>query len=707
MMLTTHVRPCDRRVGTLIVAMLSTLLAAGLFGTGAWSAPARTTAPQAENAPAVRPPPLDEEAIARRYFGNDAPWYRNNIPYFESSDQRLDRVYYYRWQLYRAHQRDLGTLGYVTTEFLDDVEWQRQPYATISAAMHHHINEGRWLRDRRYLNDYIGYMYDRGGIDGRYTEAVADAVWGRFAVDGDRNAALKHLNAMKRVYAAWDNHYDAAKGLYWIEPIQDATENTIGSIDASGGIDGFTGGDAFRPSINSYMFANARAISRLAAMAGDAQAARAYAAKARDLRRRVQRSLWHQRFQHFVDRYKVANRHVRYWDFIRGRELVGFVPWAFGLPADDVRSAVAWTHLTNPDRFAGRAGPRTVEPSYEHYMRQYRFDPAGTGRPECQWNGPVWPYQITQVLVGLANFLNDYRHRSIGRADYARLLHRYADLHHQGDRLDLEEDYYPDTGRPIVGLERSHHYNHSAFADLIISGLVGLRPRADDVLEVNPLAPVDAKDPHYLRYFALQDVPYHGRLVTIVFDADGSRYRRGAGLRVLVDEVEVARAPTLSRLTVRVARKPVRLGKTRANLAMGLNRNGYPKASASINAEPEKVHDAIDGRVWFFTEAPNGWTTAGSRAQTEWFAVDLGKPTRVRSAELAFASDNGYFAAPRTFRLQAWMDGDWRNISGELDAPLANGITHARWKSLITSRMRVLVEPQRGRATRLVELRLF
>jgi len=33
------------------------------------------------------------------------------------------------------------------------------------------------------------------------------------------------------------------------------------------------------------------------------------------------------------------------------------------------------------------------------------------------------------------------------------------------------------------------HYNHSTYCDLIITGLVGLRPRADDIVEVNPLLP--------------------------------------------------------------------------------------------------------------------------------------------------------------------------------------------------------------------------
>ena len=45
------------------------------------------------------------------------------------------------------------------------------------------------------------------------------------------------------------------------QPLLDATEYTISSIDASGGKDGFRGGDSFRPSINAYMYANARAIA--------------------------------------------------------------------------------------------------------------------------------------------------------------------------------------------------------------------------------------------------------------------------------------------------------------------------------------------------------------------------------------------------------------------------------------------------------------
>ncbi|MEO8112978.1 MAG: glycogen debranching protein, partial [Phenylobacterium sp.] len=203
---------------------------------------------------------LDAQAIARERFGADAPWFRDNIPFLETADPLIDQIYYYRWQVFRAHQRDLGARGYITTEFLDDVGWQRGPYASLNDATAFHIYEGRWLRDRRYADDYVSYMYAGGGNDRHFSESIADAVYARYLVDGDAARATRHLAVMQHIYELWDDHYDFAKRLYWIEPLLDATEYTIASIDASGGKDGFTGGHAFRPSINSYMYANAQAL---------------------------------------------------------------------------------------------------------------------------------------------------------------------------------------------------------------------------------------------------------------------------------------------------------------------------------------------------------------------------------------------------------------------------------------------------------------
>ena len=94
---------------------------------------------------------------------------------------------------------------------------------------------------------------------------------------------------------------------------------------------------------------------------------------------------------------------------------------------------------------------------------------------------------------------------------------------------------------------RGRDYNHSTYCDLIITGLVGLRPRADDLLEVNPLAPEGVFD-----YFCLDNVSYHGCTLTILWDKTGNRYNKGAGLRLLVDGKEIAHSETLKRLTAKL-----------------------------------------------------------------------------------------------------------------------------------------------------------
>lgn len=107
-------------------------------------------------------------------------------------------------------------------------------------------------------------------------------------------------------------------------------------------------------------------------------------------------------------------------------------------------------------------------------------------------------------MTCLASLLDHYPTSSaagvITKADYTRLLKQYAQLHYhpeRGDILDLEEDYDADTGYPIVGLARFPHYFHSGFVDLILTGCTGIRPRADDVLAVNPVA--DAESIPYFR----------------------------------------------------------------------------------------------------------------------------------------------------------------------------------------------------------------
>jgi hypothetical protein len=139
--------------------------------------------------------------------------------------------------------------------------------------------------------------------------------------------------------------------------------------------------------------------------------------------------------------------------------------------------------------------------------------------------------------------LDNYSQNIVSRNDYLAILTGYAHSQYRDGKPWIAEDLDPLTGKWIVDKPRSAYYNHSAYADLIITGLVGLRPRADDVVDLRPLAPPEWD------YFCLQDVPYHGHLLTILYDKTGRRYHRGIGLQAWSDGREIVHETTLRNAT--------------------------------------------------------------------------------------------------------------------------------------------------------------
>ncbi|MEI6714501.1 MAG: glycosyl hydrolase family 65 protein [Verrucomicrobiota bacterium] len=240
------------------------------------------------------------------------------------------------------------------------------------------------------------------------------------------------------------------------------------------------------------------------------------------------------------------------------RELIGYVPWCFDLP--DSKFGVAWKQILDPRGFAAPFGLTTAEQRHPEFAIQY-------DRHECMWNGPIWPFATAQTLTGLANYLNREPHPTVTRTDYLNTLSTYAHSHRlkleNGETIPwIDEDQNPLTGDWIARTcilnwekkdpkkwqikgatsDRGKDYNHSTFCDLVINGLIGLRPRGDDVVEVNPLVPEETWE-----YFCLDRVPYHGRSLTILWDKTGVRYHKGPGLRVLADGNEIAHGDHLGK----------------------------------------------------------------------------------------------------------------------------------------------------------------
>ncbi|MBI5831051.1 MAG: discoidin domain-containing protein [Armatimonadetes bacterium] len=642
-----------------------------------------------------------------------------NVPLFECPDPEIERTWYFRWWTYRKHLRQTPD-GYVVTEFLPPVPWASK-HNTISCAAGHHLYEGRWLRDPRYLDDYTRFLLR--GSDGlhRYSHWLGDAIWARRCADGNGALPQELLPDLTRNYRAWEKERRDGNGLFW-------------QVDGADGMEVAIGGTGYRATINSYMYADARAIAAIATAAGQADVARQFGDEAARIRQLVQDKLWDAEAQFFKMRPRPAKPGDPEPPLADVRELYGYTPWYFDLP--DAKYSVAWRQLMDPQGFHAPFGPTAAE------QRDPRFSVLYRGH-ECQWNGPSWPYSTSVTLVALANLLNDYQQEVVTKADYWDTLRCYTrshalreqrlevvgaaarkpplgprssadaeELRHtwwspetlgttqwvqytfdQPQSADAAEVYWyvdgqgcalperwrvqyldgetwrevagatygreidrynradfgpraakafrieataiggksagilewrllngPDNvaGRAtptascvdkyqgrIAGLnstatartpvltpgevppadaalldtlgrqpwidenlnpytgdwiarsllvergqqprDRGKDYNHSTYCDLIITGLIGLRPQPDDSVVVNPLVPDGQWD-----YFCLDRVPYHGRLLTILWDKTGQRYGRGAGLRVLADGQEIAVSPDLKRVSTKL-----------------------------------------------------------------------------------------------------------------------------------------------------------
>jgi hypothetical protein len=218
------------------------------------------------------------------------------------------------------------------------------------------------------------------------------------------------------------------------------------------------------------------------------------------------------------------------------REAIGFIPWYFQLPGAGYENA--WKKLMDPKGFLSPFGLTTAERSHPAFRTH--------GCCNCEWDGAVWPFATSQTMTAMANLLNNYNQSVVSKADYFRLLELYVESQYYRGRPYVGEYLDEKTGYWLKGdQERSRYYNHSTFCDLVITGLVGLRPRADNVIEVNPLIPENKWD-----WFCLDNVLYHGKIITIIWDKNGTKYNRGKGMGVWVNGKKIGESKTLTKMNI-------------------------------------------------------------------------------------------------------------------------------------------------------------
>ncbi len=661
-------------------------------------------------------PILDKQQQLDRWNwrdNHDDNWFKQNIPFWESPDEDIDRTYYYRWELVTKHMiYGSPNSGYTFSEFVDRPGWSGA-YGAISCPLGLQMEEVRWLRDPTFAKDFARYWFNTPGAQPRsYSNWFGDAAWNTFLVNGDRDFILHLLPAMEKQYQGWiGERWDEEHQMFHWSSMHDGMEFTIASRQTQ---DEFAGADSYRPTLNSYVYGDLIALAKTAELAGNKVKARDYRTKSEALKNRVQDELWDDKREFFIGQFahdeeknghKIKAKTLIYEDGqfqgdSHGRELSGFVPWQFNLPDKNRGYERAWKNVVDTKKFLASYGLYFTEKNDPLFLMTQR---------SCVWSGNNWPFANAQVLAAMANVLNNYSQKVINKNDYFKVLKAYTK-----GCVKEGKPYLAETSDPITGkwtedtFNHSEHYFHSSYNDLIIRGLAGLRPRQDNIVEVNPLIPDS------WNYFVLDEINYHGHRLSIVWDKEGTRYKRGRGLMIFADGKRIASASKIGKLQASLPDITPQTTETvrMVNFAVNNDSTYYPRVRASAYGE-RGVGDVNDGNFFYHADRPlNRWTTQGSTKSQEWLEVDFGTKRPLEMVKLYILDDgaNQKVRAPQSFSVQYWDGDNWSLVPNTQRSPLkprGHLPNIVQFPQVASSRLRITFTPQAGAAVGLSEIEVW
>ncbi|WP_197511689.1 hypothetical protein [Tessaracoccus coleopterorum] len=197
------------------------------------------------------------------------------------------------------------------------------------------------------------------------------------------------------------------------------------------------------------------------------------------------------------------------------------------------------------------------------YVDGYRFLRYGD-------NHPIFPFytanQYDRAKFGIGgsnnfsniNFTVQYRGVRAGLRHYdtqqkyldgdyaARLLDWMAwSIYPNGDASNANQAEYYSNWNPATKTYGRNNPNHVMLGNMnyiFIEDMGGIQPRSDGSIE---LWPIDLGYGHFM----VNNLRYHGRDVTIVWDPDGSHYGLGTGYSLFLDGERVASADRLGHFT--------------------------------------------------------------------------------------------------------------------------------------------------------------
>ncbi|GAB7358550.1 hypothetical protein MBLNU230_g2612t1 [Neophaeotheca triangularis] len=593
---------------------------------------------------------------------DDQQWYLDNIPFIDIPDQLMQDVYYYRTSVVKRHQNWIHEgHGWMMSEFIQPVGWAAK-YQSVPVSISHHILETRWLRDTNVAKNMIE-LYARGGVEPltgiTYTHFVHRAAQEHAYVTGDARFFADQMEGLINIYNLWNTTRDNETGLYHRNPLQDAQEyslpgfmvggpgggpvqqwNDFGlSAEEGGGNDYdviLLGPETYRPNFNAYMVSGARAIAEAASLNGNDSLAETWHAYAGDLESRMEDQLYSQDLNFWIDRV---------WDInlpIEDYQLIGFYPYRLGIEHSESMIRGLEASLT-PEIFLAEFGPTTLSQSNPYFWGEDKQTSWC-----CAWNGMSWPYSTSLYLSTLAGIARSGASDVMTQEFFNTEMHRYARVNTRGGVAFTAESHYPSiddwSGDRV---NNSENYFHSTYMDNIFSDLFGIIPTLNDTLIMEPLVPEN------WTHFAVENLPYHGSLLSFFWDINGSHYKTGhSGLSIYSNgslfHHQHQLGPVRCQLPFRSAEAAAHLAAQPQWQNILANPNSpwnLPSVTANhcLNQNGDECTQPAwkmnDGKLWYDSTPDNRWTNNQSAIPYATINITLPRPRKMTSISLAIYED--------------------------------------------------------------------
>ncbi len=705
-------------------------------------------------------------------------WWVDNSPYVDTPEDNIDKTVVYRWWLSRFNMLDAnmpgntfqyptsveGALGYnnqiVLTSgmFIMDTKWFRNPEYSYGTWLSAGDTAKKGKSGYYYYHDNPG---DPANWNHSYTQYITRAGWDSYKVHGGPATVAEKLA---------DQGAQDVNGLLasTTEPDNNDNQNNNKNSLIDWNWWSMTGNDADAVSFSEHsgermdradgsanLWANANAAAQAYRSAGDTANADKMQKVADEIKKEVTTELWNPDTKLIQHRFIGSHN----GDFAKYKELNNYYPYSEGLmPTGNKDYNEALRLFADAKEFpifpfftANQADKETLAA-------------LNGGKPVGSNNFSIINAQpLLQIYsAGIRNY-DAAKNGYISNENFKKLLYWVAFAHYQGgnNQYPDQNEFWNEDNNPasdtIAGKNKDgrenggkityrswiHHTQLGTTNWTMVEDVAGMVPREDNKIELNPI-----EIPGW-NYFTVNNLSYHGKDVSIVWDKDGSHYGGPAGYSLYVGGKLAFTSDKLAHLvydpatgTVEdVAKSGAKITGATGSELPAANQIAFTadqrvtdlfaKSGANVDSASKNLTDVAKGADAKATYEAKGypaansvdgnnamesfWGSKGSSNKTDTLTVTFKQPQTIDDIRLYFYQSSSSqtisgYAEPANYKLEYTENGtDWKPLTNQVRTPAYAGANYNRvqFDAVNAKAVRAIFTPQAGQAVGVKELEAY